>query len=353
MAREMLPSSKTAEIDLISDSSFDTPPSTVPDSQPEASPVSHRPFTPTPSPTSSWEAKIKSSPNEELFQPLPSQELPFSISSNSSASVQEIEPLAKRFRVDADREETVKSTSARDSVSVAAVADADRTVPPQPSTINPTRSASSDSTVTSLPQLPLQILPPPPRPSETLKFTTHVTSALRDLMDIRDFRGLHRLYKPVAEIRPPSRQERGYWYLRIPVATTCRSRSDSNKETEAHGSSENPSSKQPTGGVWSVETFINFWSYLTTYISQEGLAGWGVWCFCDAAKPAGPAESADEEAPCKVENYITDLDVRIYTWGEIVPHIYLVIILASDKRATQLPVVEWRDGGEKVVINMV
>lgn len=103
-------------------------------------------------------------------------------------------------------------------------------------------------------------------------------------------------YRPEAarELQP---LERGYWLLE------CRS--------------------------WSEESRINTWAFLTSYL-RSGLAGWGVWCRRD------PAHGW----------------IRLYCWGHIAKHTYLLLYLASE-RQLKFTGAEWRDGGGDVVLRVL
>jgi hypothetical protein len=43
--------------------------------------------------------------------------------------------------------------------------------------------------------------------------------------------------------------------------------------------------------------------------------------------------------------------MKVYAWGEIASHIYLLLFLASERRIRGMQA-EWRDGAEDVVIQM-
>lgn len=45
------------------------------------------------------------------------------------------------------------------------------------------------------------------------------------------------------------------------------------------------------------------------------------------------------------------LTLKVYTWGEIVGHVYLLLFLASERRIRKMGA-QWRDCGEEVVVQM-
>lgn len=217
--------------------------------------------------------------------------------------------------------------------------------PPAPAhpkaTAAPDPSSSSSSAETLLTHLPLQIRPPAPPPSSTTDFSTHITPTLRMLAARLS---LQRVFRPAMQTRPLRPLERGCWVLRIRVVL----RRGEGEEEE--------------GGIWSSYIFARFWNYLRTFVGARGHAGWGVWCHCEVDTTTTTKDNnnnadnnnntADDDGG---EEYSTSisLTVRVYTWGETAPHIYLLLYLASEKRVKRLRSgVEWRDGAEQCIIRM-
>ena len=79
---------------------------------------------------------------------------------------------------------------------------------------------------------------------------------------------------------------------------------------------------------WDIETHIAFWEFLTPYL-KNGLAGWGVWCKRDDTRRW----------------------IRLYCWGHIVKHTYLLLYLASG-RQMKVTGAEWMDGAGDMVIRV-
>jgi hypothetical protein len=82
--------------------------------------------------------------------------------------------------------------------------------------------------------------------------------------------------------------------------------------------------------AWTAETRAETWAFLTSYL-RSGLAGWGVWCRRDHA----PDHAW----------------VRLYCWGHIAKHTYLLLYLASG-RHLKLTGAEWRDADGEVVLKV-
>ncbi|KAJ9296751.1 hypothetical protein DTO271G3_4950 [Paecilomyces variotii] len=180
----------------------------------------------------------------------------------------------------------------------------------------------------SLDVLPLMLRPPPP-PVSTERFETHITPTLRMLAE-RLKRS--RTYQPLRQTREPDKLERGFWYLRIYIAD------------QKEGSGENQKEKQnnldePKANQWTISFFTRFWSFLTDFIAKEGRAGWGVWCILEKASVP------KQDSTCR------QLTLKVYTWGEVTSHVYLLLFLASERRIRGMGA-QWKDGAENTVIEM-
>lgn len=80
--------------------------------------------------------------------------------------------------------------------------------------------------------------------------------------------------------------------------------------------------------AWNVETRTETWIFLRSYL-KSGLAGWGVWCRRDAAHAW----------------------IRLYCWGHIAKHTYLLLYLASG-RNLKLTGAEWRGADGEVALKV-
>lgn len=190
---------------------------------------------------------------------------------------------------------------------------------PQPAQPSPTPPRSQIPTHQppniQLATLPLEIHPPPPATS-TNPFTTHLTPTLT-LLSKR--LSLSRIYKPTHQTRALDTFERGHWFFHINV---------------------HPKLNHPAPNDWDTPTFNRFWTFLSDFISNEGRAGWGVWCIVEAAQTEAPNPGLFQP-----------LTLKVYTWGEIASHVYLLLFLASERRIRKMGA-QWRDGAEEVVVQM-
>ncbi|KAJ0413058.1 hypothetical protein BJY00DRAFT_297471 [Aspergillus carlsbadensis] len=179
----------------------------------------------------------------------------------------------------------------------------------------------------------LEIKPPPP-PISSSPFTTHITPTLEMLTKRLKS---PRTYNPTSQTRDLDSLERGYWYLRIDI--------NSHDPQEPVASTPNPMS-------WDTASFHNFWKFLFDFIAKEGRAGWGVWCIAEDETPTEAPGVGEASRPQIIpKNTQQQLAVRIYAWGEIACHIYLLLFLASERRIRKMGA-QWRDARDDVVIQM-
>ncbi|OJD17426.1 hypothetical protein AJ78_02500 [Emergomyces pasteurianus Ep9510] len=231
------------------------------------------------------------------------------------------------------------------------------------------------ATFERLSSLPLEINPPRPIPSSTAQFTTHITPTLQMLADKLK---LSKVFNPPRQIRPLRTLERGYWLLDLTISDSITSSNDQNKNKDKNTnknakttSLDESSNTKLTSNVWTSKSFFDFWDFLSNFIALDGRAGWGVWCICES-KSTPPCSkcsphsqsvvyltsqedinSSAETQPFQLEgDFARQVTVKIYTWGEIAPHVYLLMYLASDKNVRNVPGVQWRDGADQPVIFM-
>ncbi|KAK3722237.1 hypothetical protein LTR37_002670 [Vermiconidia calcicola] len=166
----------------------------------------------------------------------------------------------------------------------------------------------------------------PPGPAASLeKYTTHVTDALRHLVENPD---ISHSYKPVSVARELRPLERGYWLI------DC--------------------------SPWDLELQIHFWQSLAKFIG-DGRMGWGVWC---TREQEGCSQSG--ESRIDTENRVNDGsrgnnggamqqlgigNVKVFCWGEVVKHVFLLLYIAS-KSKVRKEGLQWIDAAEKVVVQM-
>ncbi|KAK3111653.1 hypothetical protein LTR53_012874 [Teratosphaeriaceae sp. CCFEE 6253] len=146
--------------------------------------------------------------------------------------------------------------------------------------------------------LPLMIRPPEPAVSLN-SFVTHVTP---DLSMLADQLNLSERYIPVLTTRNLRPLERGYWLIE-------------------------------TAG-WACELQSAFWAFLMSTVGI-GKAGWGVWCLRERAHKSDRGLGK----------------VKVFCWGEVVAHVYLMLYVASSSRVRKNGL-QWLDAEEKVVVQM-
>lgn len=120
-----------------------------------------------------------------------------------------------------------------------------------------------------------------------------ITSGLKKLA--QDL-SIPKRYKPKEQKRELRPHERGYWLL------DCSS--------------------------WDGQLKRDAWAFLANYVGT-GVAGWGVWCTRDSEFQR----------------------IRVYCWGSVVPHIYLLLYLASQRKILYTGA-SWHDGESLPIIVM-
>ncbi|KAJ5371696.1 hypothetical protein N7517_003702 [Penicillium concentricum] len=196
----------------------------------------------------------------------------------------------------------------------------------------------------TLSTLPLEIHPPRP-PISTSPFTTHITPTLSMLTERLN---PARTYNPSTQSRPLDPLERGYWLVRLaieppqhripdPADLPNRNR---NSKLGTTSPTAKPKPRPKENRTWPSPLFHAFWSFLSDFVGRDGRAGWGVWCILEAATPTPSTISSN-----------THLSLRVYAWGEVAMHVYLLLFLASERRIRGMGV-QWRDSREEVVIQM-
>jgi hypothetical protein len=155
-----------------------------------------------------------------------------------------------------------------------------------------------------LKSLPLQIRPPPP-PTGSDSFVSHITPQLKS--QFWDSEELQGKYKPFPH-RALRQSERGYWQF----------------DTRA----------------WSPKIQIKFWVFLQSNIGS-GVSGWGIWCLRENEATGDEGEEAEHELGT----------VRVFCWGEVVGHVWLLCYVASQARLKRVES-QWVDADGQVVVRI-
>lgn len=139
----------------------------------------------------------------------------------------------------------------------------------------------------------------PPEPQISLQsFTTHITPALASLAASKDLEGR---YQPASISREVRHLERGYWLF------------DTSN--------------------WNPDLQVHFWQFMEKAI-RSGSLGWGVWCTREYQVPSDGLGL-----------------VKVYCWGEVVQHVYLLLYVASKSQMRKVGA-RWVDAGDAVVVQM-
>ena len=166
--------------------------------------------------------------------------------------------------------------------------------------------AAPDEHVAELKRLSVSVRPPQP-PSTVDAYRTHVTQSLQFLADNND---VNKSYKPISVSRDIRPLERGYWLIQCPEQSTS----------------------------WPLHEQIEFWRFLERTVGR-GDAGWGVWC----TRNDEEAFAGDGQALLGV--------VKVFCWGEIVRHVFLLLYIGSKSKIKKLGL-RWIDAEGKVVVQM-
>lgn len=164
-------------------------------------------------------------------------------------------------------------------------------------------------------KFPLHILPPGPKTS-VKPFQTHVTPALQHLVQKS---AVATSFNPVSQTRELEASERGHWLVQ------CQD--------------------------WTFSEQVAFWESLEKSI---GSAGWGVWCSRGTDHQLQTAENESDEspaAPASAPQRHAFGPIRVWCWGEVVKHVYLLLYVASKSKVRRLGL-HWIDSDGHVIIKM-
>ncbi len=259
-------------------------------------------------------------------------------------------------------------------------------LPPAPRSSPPFPDPSPHSPISSLPK---RVCPKPPATGHGA-FVTHITPSLERLLERKI--SISKCFRPVYVSRDVNVLERGYWRLPIIIASAeaiaeARVREDkaikmarirdgltvgeslakvrSIRAEEARrralGLSSSPIEYDEAGqtierkrcDMWTEAEFLDFWNILAMGIGS-GNCGWGVSVYReDLAEPPRPPSSSP--TPTEVEETTAPRErkllLKVYTWGEVIPHMWLWMWVISNKLTTYIPM-EWWAGDGSVLVRM-
>lgn len=205
-----------------------------------------------------------------------------------------------------------------------------------------------------------------PQPSVgNQKFVTHISEALGMFarqLPFKDF------FRPVEVSRDVKVLERGHWLMIVTivpddVAEAARSAKDPEetmsmkehfpgatsaerlaKYDEAKRNGTLPSqhqfgqtSESKAQGLWTEGELVRFWNDFSSFL-ENGRAGWG-------------SRLVGEELSDESSEGARKLRIRIFTWGEVLGHMYLALYVLSDKLAGRIPM-QWVAGDGTRVVKM-
>ncbi|KAJ5157706.1 uncharacterized protein N7482_008806 [Penicillium canariense] len=164
-----------------------------------------------------------------------------------------------------------------------------------------------------------------------------------------------RTYKPTHQARELDKLERGYWAVRINVAATDveereqeRNQKPAAQQGQANPRKESWGAPQRDPNDWRAAEFARFWAFLSDFVTAEARAGWGVWCIVERVESEGEGDGDGDGA---ADNAVQPVLLKVYAWGEVAMHIYLLLFLASERRVRGMGL-RWIDSWEKTVIQM-
>lgn len=172
---------------------------------------------------------------------------------------------------------------------------------------NPQRKSASQDLSTSIePAGPVTSVEP---------FTTHVTPTLQKLASNPE---LSATFLPIAIERDLSVHERGHWEVQC--------------------------------SNWNTDLQTSFWKTLEAVVGA-GKAGWGVRCTRGPEVPLCSQSSQQHGGNAEQISEACFGPVRVYCWGEIAKHIYLLLFVASNSKVRKLGL-RWIDAQSVVVLQM-
>jgi len=262
---------------------------------------------------------------------------------------------------------------------------------------------SSPAAMTSTPRslistLSTHIFPPPPPTGHGI-YVTHITPVLAVTVKRLP---IAKWFRPVQVSRDVRVLERGHWRIPITIAsqavvdeartemprdqklaniTKQRDAPTSKERWQKRRLSEEARTRRRDLGLssspleygeygeflerkrqdmWTEEEFVRFWGNLEECVG-EGKWGWGVKVFreeytgeADEARklhdglPSSLPEADAVKAERERERRVL---LKVTTWGELIPHIWILLWLMSDKLTAYIPM-EWRAGDDSVIVKM-
>lgn len=83
---------------------------------------------------------------------------------------------------------------------------------------------------------------------------------------------------------------------------------------------------------------------------REGKAGWGVRAFREVQPSPPSGETLGQGGAGAGERRREE--IKIYCWGEVVGHVWLMLFVCSERRVKRMEGVVWKEGSGRVVVRM-
>jgi hypothetical protein len=267
--------------------------------------------------------------------------------------------------------------------------------PPAPPSSLPVLTSTPKSPISSLPS---HIFPPPP-PTGHGVYVTHVTPLLAVTVNRLP---IAKWFRPVEVTRDVRVLERGHWRIPITIASQAvvdEARVETPRDqklAKITKSGDAPTSKEQwekrrvleaertkrrdmglssspfeygEGGqfverkrqdFWTEEEFVRFWGTLEECVG-DGKWGWGIRVFREELADDGNntgKQRGDLPSPLRADDAVgaergreRRVLLKVTTWGEVIPHIWILLWLMSDKLTAYIPM-EWWAGDDSVVVKM-
>ncbi|KAK4945250.1 hypothetical protein LTR10_015409 [Elasticomyces elasticus] len=192
--------------------------------------------------------------------------------------------------------------------------------------VNPRRPVQQDNSPSLISKLPNEVRGLNPKGGQP-KYKTHLTRTLQKLA-VRVPLSKH--FRPALVARDVNVLERGYWLFSVRIVEDTGAGRGRRTSADQRSTGE---SSSVAAARWTEKEFIQFWQNSSRFVA-EGKAGWGT---------ALVKEAMEDGAVWKI---------RIFTWGEVLGHIWLALWVLSDKAIGRI-CMHWIAGDETVIVKML
>jgi hypothetical protein len=156
-------------------------------------------------------------------------------------------------------------------------------------------------------------------------FTTHITN------DLEKFTSQMYHFRPACVARDVRVLERGYWQFWVRLAEKSPQATLKLLGSTARRKRDAADTRRPKPALWTGDQFVRAWENVAKTI-ELGKVGWGTWVV---------KESTDDSL----------WRIRVFTWGETIAHIWLMLFWQSNK-LTGMMSMDWIAADGQVVVQM-